>query len=238
MADWTALGPDDDGNGLRLVRMSGRAVQMTCACPDAAAAREACRGPVLRIGGGLATPVPAPVLPRTGLDLPAVEQAGPPDRMDGWTRLVIAGFLADQTNWDGVICVAGPACSHWAHASAGEIVSFQSFLTGRLRGALGGAATAAPEAVADTMSRPEALAAQLRRAGIANSPEATTGHLIGAELAAARPYWLGQRVAVIGDAAPQAAALAVQGVPVEEAATEAMRARGLAAVGEALGLTG
>ena len=51
-----------------------------------------------------------------------------------------------------------------------------------------------------------------------------SGLLIGAELAAARPYWLGQRIALIGApklAAHYAAALALQGVVAETAnATE------------------
>ena len=41
----------------------------------------------------------------------------------------IAGFLALNPGWDGVICLPGTH-SKWAHVSAGEVVSFQTFLTG------------------------------------------------------------------------------------------------------------
>ncbi len=58
------------------------------------------------------------------------------------------------------------------------------------------------------MSRPERLAARLfslRAEGLLNDMPGTaarahlSGLLIGAELAAAKPYWLGQQIAVIGD---------------------------------------
>jgi 2-dehydro-3-deoxygalactonokinase len=80
------------------------------------------------------------------------------------------------------------------------------------------------EACRDTLSRPETLAQRLFsiRAGQlldGTSGEvdarACRGYLIGAELAAARPYWLGQEVVVAGaPALPEvyAKALATQGV--------------------------
>ena len=40
------------------------------------------------------------------------------------------GFLTRiMSNWDGVICVIEGDVTHWVHVSAGEIVSFASFLT-------------------------------------------------------------------------------------------------------------
>ncbi|MEQ9257743.1 MAG: 2-dehydro-3-deoxygalactonokinase, partial [Roseovarius sp.] len=66
-----------------------------------------------------------------------------------------------------------------------------------------------------------------------------TGHLMGAELAAARAYWLGQQVAVIGPAqGAHATALALQGVPSTAHAPEDLIAPGLAALARALGLAG
>lgn len=236
VAFWTACGPD--GDTVCLMQMAGRDLRAVRSFATPEAALDAALGPVLRIGMGAPVTVPAPVVPDRGRDLPGLTQVDPPDRLDGWTRLALAGFLSGHRDWDGVICVAGCGLSHWVQVSAGEAVSFQSFLTGRLISVLGGGTTAAPDAVADSISRPERLAAHLRRADITGRPEAITGHLIGAELAAARPYWLGRLVAVIGDAPPQVAALALQGVPAEVAATGAMRAAGLAAVGDALGLTG
>ncbi|MEQ9674208.1 MAG: 2-dehydro-3-deoxygalactonokinase, partial [Roseovarius indicus] len=64
-----------------------------------------------------------------------------------------------------------------------------------------------------------------------------TGHLIGAELAAARAYWLGQQVAVIAPPpAPIAAALKAQSVPCETQTPDDLLAPGLAAIGKTLGL--
>lgn len=135
------------------------------------------------------------------------------------------GFLSLNPGWDGVLCVTGPR-SHWAHISAEEIVSVQSFLTGDLLTALRATPAlshlddtpqddaAFLDAVGETMSRPERLAARL---ATATSTNQLAGLLIGAELAAARPYWLGQQVAVIGQsplADFQTKALEAQGVPV------------------------
>ena len=66
------------------------------------------------------------------------------------------------------------------------------------------------------------------------SPEAArarlSGLLIGLELAAARPYWLGTQVAVLGDtevAQAYCRALTAQGSPVKMTATEQMTLDGL-----------
>jgi len=182
-------------------------------------------------------PVPVPSgNPRIRLfALPGLKQATPVDLMDGGeTR--IAGFLSLNEGWDGVICLPGLQ-THWAQISAGEVVSFQSFMTGDLVRALlretglrGAVDTSVwnPEAFGEALdaalSRPERLAAGLAclRAGLLlgtlepdQAGARLAGLLIGAELAAARPYWLGQQLAIIGsqDATrPYAAALAQQGV--------------------------
>lgn len=194
------------------------------------------QGRVIEIGAA-AQPVPAPVLPRAGRAVPALTQDAPPDRVSGWVRISIAGFLADHPGWDGVICAQRDALSHWLHVSADEVVSCQSFLTPRLVTALGGAAQAIPEAVADSMSRPERVAAHLRVAELRGRAEAITGHLIGAELAAARPYWLGQQVALIGATplmAAYAEALRAQGGPVSAAGAAKLLPKGLKALATAL----
>ena len=143
--------------------------------------------------------------------------------------------------------------------SAGEIVSFQTFMTGELFGLLSQQSvlrhsvesedwdnTAFAEAVNDALSKPEILAARLfrvRATQLLNGSENGTaraqlsGLLIGTELAAARPYWLGQQVAVIG--APGLAhtyvnALVELGVPATRAPVEAMTLSGLCAVHRAL----
>ena len=76
------------------------------------------------------------------------------------------------------------------------------------------------------MSRPERMAARLAeaQAGLQLgklTPEVATGQMwgacLGAELAAARPYWLGQNLALIAPTAleaPYRIALESQGLPV------------------------
>ena len=138
-----------------------------------------------------------------------------------------------------MICLPGTH-SKWVQVSAGEVVSFQTFMTGELFALLsaqsvlrhsiaatGWDAEAFAAAVSETLSRPERLAARLfglRAAGLVGdqAPETArarlSGLLIGAELAAARPYWLGQAVLLVGSeatCAPYAAALTAQAVPAE-----------------------
>jgi 2-dehydro-3-deoxygalactonokinase len=188
---------------------------------------------VVRIGEGTPETVPCAVLPENGAALPVITQDNPPDVLDAWLRLWIAGYLAGHKNWDGVIWAIEADASHWIHVSADEIISFTSFLTPRLRAALNGADKPAIEAIADTMSRPERLASHLRQAELGRDPRAITGHLLGAELAAARPYWLGQQVALItpdGDASGYAAALESQGVPVDVMQADKALAIGLKAL--------
>ena len=43
----------------------------------------------------------------------------------------IAGALALLPDFDGVFCLPGTH-SKWAHVSAGEVVSFQTYMTGEL----------------------------------------------------------------------------------------------------------
>ena len=194
--------------------------------------------PVFRIGEGAPVRLPAKVLPEQGAGLPGFEQDTPPDVIGAWVRVWVAGFLAERANWDGVICASEGDISHWLHISADEIVSTQSFLTPRLVQALGGAAAPDLSALADSQSRPERLAAHLRAAEVSGNAAAITGHLLGAELAAARVYWLGQQVAVFAAApTPMAAALGHQGVPCESIDPELLVAPGLAAIGQALGLS-
>lgn len=150
--------------------------------------------------------------------LPGVKQDTPADVMRG-EETQIAGFLSRSGDWDGVLCLPGTH-SKWVHVSAGEIVSFRTYLTGEmfaalsehtvLRHSLSGSdwdADAFDRALSDTLSRPESLASRLfslraadllhgQSAGVARAT--LSGALIGMELAAAKPYWLGQRVALIG----------------------------------------
>jgi 2-dehydro-3-deoxygalactonokinase len=171
--------------------------------------------PAVIVANAQATqPVPAAVLPDT-LPLAALTQDRPQGRMDAIARLRVAGALDARPSWDGVICLPMEDVTHWCQISADEVVSFQSALTPMLARTLNAADIADPQALADTMSRPERLSLHLRSAGLAGATAAIAGHLLGAELAAMRPYWLGQQVIVIAQNSLYSGALTAQGVPVE-----------------------
>ncbi len=167
--------------------------------------------------------------------VPGLKQASPADVMRG-EETQVAGFLAQHPGWDGVICLPGTH-SKWVHVSAGEVVSFQTFLTGELfallcqhsilRHSLSGWDEAGfTEGLELSLDRPERLTARLfglRAEALlldlapAHARARLSGLLIGAELAAAKPYWLGQRVAILGEsglARSYAAALDRLSVPV------------------------
>jgi 2-dehydro-3-deoxygalactonokinase len=189
--------------------------------------------------------------------LPGVKQALPADVMRG-EETQIAGFLTREPKFDGVLCLPGTH-SKWARISAGEIVSFQSFMTGEMFALLSEHSvlrhsvvtedwneTAFTSAIDDAMSRPQALAGQLfaLRAGsliadldAASARARLSGLLIGIELAAARPYWLGQDIAVLGtDALARAysRALSAQGCIARAVAADDMTLAGLSAAWSAL----
>lgn len=231
MSRWRLCGHDGtEGRALALdgPRILGEARGATAEAALAALGQAS--DPVLRIGDGPATALPAPLLPGTvQTGLPGLTQTSPPDCIDGWTRLLLIGVK----DHDGIACVTTPTLAHWVHLSAGEAVSCLSFLTPRLATALDAAAEADAQALADTLSRPERLAAHLRAAEVQGTPAALTGHLLGAELAAARPYWLGQSVALIGPETAigtRAAALEAQGVPVARHAPDSLLARAIPAL--------
>ncbi|HKK84457.1 MAG TPA: 2-dehydro-3-deoxygalactonokinase [Roseovarius sp.] len=240
MRDWIAIGRRGRGRVIAHAMRGADWLSVGQAADEAGALAglDQSDGKLVRIGDGAPEALPAPVLPKAGSACPALTQDNPPDVIGAWVRIWAAGFLAGHENWDGVICAQEGGISHWLHISADEVVSCQSFLTPRLNEALGGAAAPDEDALADSMSRPERLAAHLRAAEVAGQAGALTGHLIGAELAAARPYWLGQQVAVIGDRLGYAGALRAQGVPVDAVAAEDLEPLGLQALGKRLGLAG
>ncbi len=183
--------------------------------------------------------------------VPGLCQSKPADVMRG-EETQIAGALALDPGFDGVICLPGTH-SKWAHVSAGEVVSFQTFMTGEMFALLAAQSVlrhsiaaegqddaAFDEAVTEALSRPDRLAARLfslRADGLLHglSPIAArarlSGLLIGTELAGAKPYWLGQHVRLIGSdalVANYARALAAQGVAAEPLPAAACTLAGLA----------
>jgi 2-dehydro-3-deoxygalactonokinase len=166
---------------------------------------------------------------------PGLKQTAPADVMRG-EETQTAGALTLLPGYDGILCLPGTH-SKWARISAGEVISFQTFMTGELFALLSEASVlrhgmqgggwdddAFDTAVSDALSRPERMAARLfsLRAegliaglGAAAARARLSGLLIGSELAAARPYWLGQRVTLVGAeklSAAYARALADQGI--------------------------
>ncbi len=184
--------------------------------------------------------------------LPGMKQNAPADLMQG-EETQIAGFLAANPKFDGVLCLCGPH-TKWAHISAGEVVSFRTFMTGELLALLSNQSllrhtTASSTwdtdtfatAVDDAMSNPAILASKLfsihAEASLLDQSNAIgqaklSGLLIGAELAAARPYWLGQEIVIIGEndlSAAYKTALEPLGMPVQTAPAESMTLAGLSA---------
>ena len=199
--------------------------------------------------------IPAPTTaPRLNVRIaPGLMQAKPADVMRG-EETQIAGALRLMPDYDGVLCLPGTH-SKWAHVSAGEVVSFQTFMTGELFALLSTASVlrhgmqgtgwdddAFDAAVSDALSRPERLGARLfslRAQGLIAglSPDAArarlSGLLIGMELAGAKPYWLGQRVTLIGAeklSAAYARALAAQGVVAQRLSVTDCTLAGLASL--------
>ncbi|MGX0978154.1 hypothetical protein ACSSVY_003894 [Roseovarius sp. MBR-51] len=239
MTDWAVLG--HDGHAARAFVLRGSPVTHSLTAPDSATLL-ARVNPALRIlyriGEGQTGSIPTKILPQVGHGLAGFVQDSPPDVIDGWVRFLLIGLLSVRSSWDGVAWVVLRDLHHWLHLSAGEAVSSQSFLTPRLITTLGGASSFCETAISDTLTRPERLAAQLRSAQVTHSTSAVSGHLLGAELAAARPYWLGQSVSLIADSAcatQYSHALSELGVPVTVFDSEALIAPALAALATALG---
>jgi 2-dehydro-3-deoxygalactonokinase len=181
-----------------------------------------------------------------------MKQVAQPDVMWG-EETQVAGFLREQPKFDGVLVMPGTH-SKWVRISAGEIVSFQTFITGEIYALLahqsvlkhsiavtGWDDIAFEVALAETISRPESAAAKLfslRAASLVGDQSAEvararlSGLLIGLELAATRPYWLGQNLAVVAATNVgeiYAKALSLQGLQAQVYDARLMMRRGLIA---------
>ena len=141
--------------------------------------------------------VPAKATPESGAwcDL---HQERPRGLLPAADRKRVAGYVTANPEWAGVVLFVGEV-SHWVQVSAGEIVSFQSFLTGRLAQALGAEGAPDADVLQGTMSQPERLAGLLRSAEVSGNTGAALGALIGAELAATRAFWLGADLRLMGE---------------------------------------
>jgi 2-dehydro-3-deoxygalactonokinase len=152
---------------------------------------------------------------------PGLKQQVPADVMRG-EETQVAGLLAAHPGFAGVVCLPGTH-SKWARIHAGQITEFQTFMTGELYallatqsvlrhsvGAEGWDDVAFAGAIATALQSPAAVSGWLfslrAEALLADlAPESArarlSGFLIGLELAAARAYWGGKSVAIIGASA-------------------------------------
>lgn len=148
-----------------------------------------------------------------------ISQTNPADVMRG-EETQIGGLLAQRPEFAGVVALPGTH-SKWVQIVEGEVFHFASFMTGELYALLaqnsvlrhsldpGGYDEAAfLEAFSDSLSRPERFAAKLFTLRAEHLLRGTdpqvaaarlSGALLGLELAGARPYWLGQPIALIAD---------------------------------------
>ncbi|GAA3862674.1 2-dehydro-3-deoxygalactonokinase [Celeribacter arenosi] len=200
----------------------------------------------------LTTTVTAPTTdPRLRVDvISGLAQDTPPDVMRG-EETQIAGFLALNPSFDGILCLPGTH-TKWVHMSAGEVVSFRTVMSGEVFAAISTQTVlrhsldtqemdreAFDAALSETMTRPETFARDLfglRAADLLTQapPQVArarlSGGLIGLELAATKPYWLGQPVAIIGAPALSALyerSLRAQGVICEQADADEVTRAGL-----------
>ncbi len=254
--------PDFEGALLELVDgWLGDSVTDVIACGMVGARQGWVEAPYAAVPAPALAPKPVRV-PDTDARLrvfvvPGLKQMKPADVMRG-EETQIAGFLARTNNWDGVICLPGTH-TKWAHVSADEVVSFRTFMTGELFELLskqsvlqhsvgeGWDSDAFAAGMDVTLSRPENLATELfgiRASDLLHAtPSASararlSGLLLGAELAASRPYWLGQQIAIVGDAALSAIyaeALQAQGGQVAVVDCQEMTLAGLLAARNLLG---
>ncbi|TPE51372.1 2-dehydro-3-deoxygalactonokinase [Amaricoccus solimangrovi] len=170
--------------------------------------------------GGL--PLVEPAVADDGISvhiLPGMRQDDPPDVMRGEETLM-AGLIAREPDFDGVVCLPGTH-TKWVHISAGEVVSFATFMTGEVFGLLSTSSVlhytmdeggwSEPDfdaAVEESLSFPEQVArklfgiraeALLRGLSAAASRARLSGLLVGLEIAASKPYWLGRDIVLVGE---------------------------------------
>lgn len=154
--------------------------------------------------------------------LPGIRQSRPDVDVMRGEETQVAGYLSMVPDFDGVICLPGTH-SKWVHVSAGEIVSFRTFMTGEIYDLVkresvlrdlvdenGGDwdPVEFQNAVETQIARPELLMARLfsiraaalvSNLGPGRAAARLSGTLVGAELAGARPYWLGRDLILIGE---------------------------------------
>ena len=151
--------------------------------------------------------------------LGGLRQDNPTDVMRG-EETQIRGFLSIFSNFDGIICLPGTH-TKWVHVSAGEVISFRTFMSGELFDLLSKYSVLKHSvksddwndkefrsAVSESISNPQKIFSdffKLRADHLLKQVEQSelksklSGYIIGVELAGAKPYWLGQNVVILGN---------------------------------------
>jgi 2-dehydro-3-deoxygalactonokinase len=154
---------------------------------------------------------------------------GPVGAVAPWLQVLAAGAVLGRANWDGIVLCLQPNRAYWLHISAGEMISALVTVTPQLLAGFGADGLPDQGVMGQTQSRPEKLLSLLHGA----SPGVAAAALLGAELAVARPWWLGQQIIVVGKAGLADAyqnALQAQGSPVAALAQDRAWAQGVQAV--------
>ena len=151
--------------------------------------------------------------------LGGLRQDNPADVMRG-EETQIRGFLSIFSNFDGIICLPGTH-TKWVHVSAGEVISFRTFMSGELFDLLSKYSVLKHSvksddwndkefrsAASESISNPQKIFSdffKLRADHLLKQVEQSelksklSGYIIGVELAGAKPYWLGQNVVILGN---------------------------------------
>ena len=149
-----------------------------------------------------------------------MSQAEPADVMRG-EETQIAGFLLSDAGFDGTICMPGTH-TKWVRVDDGQVMSFRTVMTGEVFALLSKKSVlrqtvdsdqwdqkAFEQAVSVSTRAPSGLMANLfsvRSAALVNGhpPETCkarlSGLLVGSELAAAKGFWDGTKVRILGGA--------------------------------------
>jgi 2-keto-3-deoxy-galactonokinase len=151
--------------------------------------------------------------------LPGIKQNEPADIMRG-EETQITGILNKNKNFEGGVCLPGTH-TKGVRVSAGEVVNFQTFMTGEIFSLLseksvlkhsvskeGWVEKNFRDSVKEIISENKLLGAKLfnlraesimKKLSLVDSRTRRSGYLIGLELAGSRPYWWGENVLVIGE---------------------------------------
>ena len=153
--------------------------------------------------------------------LPGIKQPEPADVMRG-EETQIAGFLKQTPDYNGLICLPGTH-SKWVHVQNGQVVEFQTFMTGEVYDLLSRSSVLKHSVLGKGFSQPDFIDAaksafenpadassqlfRLRAQHLVHDTDATvlrarlSGILIGQEVAAMERQWNQLAITLVGEEA-------------------------------------